>query len=195
MKSLRTVAFFAAAFVLLVLPVAVWAIDTGTALLTNVTPVNGGCVSGPNGRTVEAWDIQPGFTYILTISNVTECANGGTDPTLNMRINSSQPGYEYTDLVAVYVSPGVYQLTFTLPGHAWCTLPIYYCTTPGVYTSGILVRRHDGGTNPQGDPYMAHLRASSWGPGCTNPIPILGPECGALGTEDSNWGAVKAIYR
>jgi hypothetical protein len=75
-------------------------------------------------------------------------------------------------------------------------LPIFYCTTPGEWlTTGLFVIRDDGGTNAHGVPYAAHLRASTFGVGCTNPIMILGPECGALGTEESNWGAVKAIYR
>lgn len=155
-----------------------------------MTPVDGGCVLGPTGASVEAWDIQPGYTYTITISNVTECANGGTDPTLNVRVNSSTRGHLYTDLVATFVSTGVYQFNFTLPANAWCTMPILYCTTPGEWlTTGIFVRRHDGGN------FQAHLRASTWGPGCTNRMPILGPECGLVGTEQSTGGAVKEIYR
>jgi len=196
MKTMRMGVLLAALCALLVLPAIVYALDKGTGRLVSVTPVDGGCVSGPTGATVEAWDIQPGFTYTLTITNVTECANGGTDATLNVRVNSSIPGYEYTDIVAVYVSPGVYQFNFTLPANAWCTLPILYCTTPGEWlTTGLFVIRHDGGTNPQGVPYAAHLRASTWSEGCTDPMMILGPQCGALPTEESSWGAVKSIYR
>jgi len=196
MKLLRTTAFLGAMCALLVLPALVYGLDKGTGRLISVTPADGGCVAGPSGNTTEAWDIQPGFTYTITIDNVTECANGGTDPTLNVRVNSSIPGHEYTDLVANYVSPGVYQFSFTLPPEAWCTLPILYCTVPGEWlTTGLFVRRHDGKLNPNGVPYTAHLRASTWGPGCTNPTPILGPECGAVGTEESSWGAIKTIYR
>lgn len=196
MKLLRTGVFIAVVCALLVLPAIVCALDKGTGRLISVTPADGGCVAGPSGATTEAWDIQPGYTYTLTIADVTECANGGTDPTLNVRVNSSIPGHEYTDLVAVCVSPGVYQFDFTLPQNAWCTLPILYCTVPGEWlTTGLFVRRHDGGTNSQGVPFTAHLRAATWGDGCTNPTMILGPECGMLGTEESSWGAVKAIYR
>lgn len=196
MKSMRTVSFAGALCALLILPAALFALPKGTGRLIAVTPVDGGCVSGPTGATVEAWDIQPGFTYTLTISNVTECAGGGTDPTLDVRINSSIPGYEYNDLLATYVSPGVYRFNFTLPASAWCTLPILYCTTPGEWlTTGLFVIRHDGAVNSQGVPYAVHLRASTFGAGCAAPTAILGPECGGLGTEESNWGAVKGIYR
>ena len=57
------------------------AIADANATLINVTPVDAGCVSGPTGPTVQLWDVQPGMTYTITISNVTECANGGTDAT------------------------------------------------------------------------------------------------------------------
>lgn len=180
----------------MVLPAIVYALPKGTGRLVSVTTLDGGCVSGPTGATNEAWDIEPGFTYRLTIADVTECANGGTDPTLNVRINSSMPAHQYNDRVAVYVSPGAYQFDYWLPVDAWCTLPILYCTTPGEWlTTGLFVRRHDGATNSNGVPYTSHLRASTWGPGCTYPTMIIGPECGAVGTKDSTWGAVKALYR
>jgi hypothetical protein len=198
MKASQAIVFIAivTAFSLSVLPAAVHAIDKGTGRLVSVTPVNGGCVSGPTGATVEAWDIEPGYTYTLRLTDVTECANGGTDATLDVRVNSSIPGHEYTDLVAAYVSPGVYEFDFTLPENAWCTLPILYCTTPGEWLeSGLFVIRHDGASNSQGVPFAAHLRASTWSEGCVAPTMILGPECGAVGTEESSWGAVKTIHR
>lgn len=196
MKSLQAAAILAAVCALLVLPATVFALDKGTGRLVSVTPVDGGCISGPTGSTTEAWDIQPGYTYKLTIDGVTECANGGTDPTLNVRVNSSIPGYEYVDIVATYVSPGVYEFNYFLPAEAWCTLPILYCTTPGEWlTTGLFVRRHDGATNSNGIPYTSHLRASTWGLGCTNPMMIVGPECGVVPTNESTWGSVKTIYQ
>lgn len=176
---------------LAILPAVAHAIPLGTARLMNVT-TSGGCVYGPTGATVQAWDVEPGHDYTLTISDVTECANGGTAPTLNVRVNSSTPGNYYVDLVAVYVSPGVYQFDYFLSAGAVCTMPVFYCTTPGDITSGFFVRRNDGGNK------QAHLRASrfeSVGMGCTNPMPIIGPECGTVGTEDSSWGTIKEIYR
>lgn len=181
---------------LLLQPVQAVALDKGTGQLVAVTPVDGGCVAGPSGATTEAWDIQPGYTYTITIENVTECANGGTDATIDVRVNSSIPGHEYTDLVATYVAPGVYEFDFTLPANAWCTLPVLYCTTPGEWlTTGLFVRRHDGATNSNGVPFSSHLRASNWSPGCTSPDMIIGPECGPVPAEGSTWGSIKGLYR
>ena len=175
---------------LAILPAIAHAIPLGTAQLMNVT-TSGGCVYGPTGATVQAWDVEPGHTYTITISNVTECANGGTDPTLNVRVNSWTAGN--TDIVAVYVSPGVYKFDYFFPTNAVCTFRVFYCTTPGISNSGRFVIRNDGAS------YQALLRASrfeSVGMGCTNPIPIYGPECGGvLGTDDSSWGAIKAYYK
>jgi hypothetical protein len=195
MKPVRIVWCVVACAVLL-MPAFAQALDKGTGRLVSVTSVDGGCLSGPTGHTTEAWDIEPGHTYTLRIEDVTECANGGTDPTLNVRINSSIPGHEYTDLVATNVAPGAYEFDYTLPANAWCTLPILYCTTPGEWlTTGLFVRRHDGATNSNGVPYTSHLRASSWGPGCSFPTMIIGPECGVVSSEESTWGEVKSRYR
>jgi hypothetical protein len=142
---------------------------------------------GPTGPAVQAWDIQPGKTYTLTISNVTECANGGTDATLNVRINSTDGGN--IDLVATLVVPGTYQFNYTAPATITCTLPIFYCTTPGNASTGLFTRRSDGGA------YQAHLRAATFGPGCTNPQEILGTDCGATKAQNSTWGRLKTIYR
>lgn len=193
MRNLRKGAFLAAVCTVALMPALALALDLGGARLISVTPVDGGCVSGPTGSHVGvwAWDIQPGYTYTITIDNVTECANGGTDPTLNVRLNSSIPGHAYTDLVAVYVAPGTYSFDYTLPANAWCTVPILYCTVPGEWlTTGLFVRRADD------YPKASHLRASTWSEGCTSPTMILGPECGGvIGTEESSWGAIKTIYR
>ena len=198
MKAIRAIVFISIATIisLLILPATSSALDKGTGRLVSVTPVNGGCFSGPTGGTVEAWDIAPGYTYTVRLADVTDCANGGTDATLDVRVNSSIQGHEYTDLVANYVSTGVYEFDFTLPGLSWCTLPILYCTTPGEWLdTGLFVIRHDGAGNPNGVPFAAHLRVSNWSEGCTDPVMVLGPECGAVGTEESSWGAVKAIHR
>ena len=169
------------------LPVIALGTPLGGARLIGVTAVDGGCVSGPTGPSVQAWDVEPGRTYTLTIGNVTECANGGTDPTLNVRVNSSGSGN--TDAVATWIAPGTYQFDYTMPAGASCTLPVFYCTTPGVGSSGSFTRRNDGGN------YQAHLRAATFGPGCTNPQEIIGPWCQPTPVRPGTWGRVKALYR
>src|SRR6185369_9445014 len=85
------------------------ALAQANARLISVVPTDGGCVSGPTGATVQFWDVEPGKTYELTISNVTEC----TGPTINVRVNSASSGN--TDLVATLVVPGTYKFSYTLP--------------------------------------------------------------------------------
>src|SRR5215467_12946638 len=46
------------------------ALAGANARLTGVVALDGGCVSGPTGPTVQFWDVQPGKTYQVTISNV-----------------------------------------------------------------------------------------------------------------------------
>ncbi len=157
------------------------------ARLISVSPLDGGCVSGPTGPTVQAWDVEPGKTYEITISNVIECANGGTDATLNVRVNSSNSGN--TDLVATLVAAGTYKFSYTLPIGAICTFPIFYYTTPGANNTGLLVNRNDGVG------FQAHLRAATFGPGCTSPTAIIGGDCLVVPTRSSTWGAVKSFYR
>jgi hypothetical protein len=162
------------------------ALAHANARLVSVTAVDGGCVSGPTGPFVQSWDVEPGKTYTLTITNATDCANGGTDATLNVRVNSTTNGN--TDIVATYVADGVYEFNYTMPSDAQCTYPIFTCTTPGDYATGIFVVRDDGGM------FQAHLRASTFDAGCTNPQEILGPDCMTVPTDEATWGQVKAIY-
>jgi len=174
-------------FSIMILTLAILpAIAHANARLVSVTSVSGGCVSGPTGPAVQAWDVEPGHTYTLTIVDVLECANGGTDATLNVRVNSSTTGN--TDLVATNVAPGVYEFDYTLPTDAVCTFPVFYCTTPGAGNTGLFVIGDDGVG------FQAHLRAASFDPGCTNPMSILGPNCQTVPTEESSWGAIKALF-
>ena len=171
-------------------------IAQANARLISVVPASGGCVSGPAGPAVQAWDVEPGQTYTLTIADVPDCspqlnskrkpAFDGA-PTINVRVNSTGSGN--TDLVASYVGPGTYAFDFTVPPGATCTMPIFYCTTPGDGSSGTFVTRDDGGS------YQAHLRAATFLPGCTYPQEIPGPACGPVPVDASSWGHVKALYR
>lgn len=161
------------------------------ASVSSIVPVDGGCIAGPSGNTSQKWDVEPGKTYTVTLTGVSECGNGGTDATINVRVNGVNLGTENqnADLVATLVAPGVYQFTFTIPADASCTLPIFYCTTPNVPQSGLAAWRHDGGA------WGVHFRASTFEPGCTNPEEIQGPNCNIVPNKTSTWGQVKSIYR
>jgi len=171
------------ALVVAAVPATALATRLGVARLVNVVAVDGGCLSGPMGPSVQFWDVQPGKTYTLTIRNVTECANGGTVPTLGVRINSSISGN--TDIVATRVGPGTYQFDYLVPANARCTLPIFHCTIAGAGNSGSFTRRGDGGS------YQAHLRAASFGPACANPQEA----CQLTPARSHSWGRLKTIYR
>ena len=149
--------------------------------------VNGGCVVGPNGGSVQFWEVQPGKSYEITIDHVTDCANNGTDATIGIRINSSSVGN--TDLVAEKVVDGTYKFTFTIPVGARCTMPLFYCTTPGDGASGLRLRRDNG------DDFQAHLRMASFAPDCTVLAALNGGDCLATPTVSRTWSQVKQIYR
>ena len=60
---------FRSACTVAVLPVIALALPLGSGRLVSVTPVYGGCVSGPTGGTVQAWDVERGDIYTLTLTN------------------------------------------------------------------------------------------------------------------------------
>lgn len=157
-----------------------------TARLTQVTPLNGGCVAGPSGNTLQKWDVEAGLTYRVRLEQVLECAANGTAATLDVRVNSSVTGNQ--DLVALWVAPGVYEFDITLPANASCTLPVFYCTTPGVANTGINAIRDDGGAS------AVHLRIASFGAGCSNPVSVTSG-CDPLPALARTWAAVKRVYR
>lgn len=134
------------------------------ARLVAVIPLDGGCVSGPTGPAVQAWDVEAGKTYRLRITEMWECGTLEGPAALDVRVNSTKTGN--TDLVATWVSDGTYEFDFTLPANAGSTMPMFYCTTPGKANTGLLVTRNDGGK------YQAHLRVATFSPGCKNPKPV-----------------------
>ena len=96
----------------------------GLAQVTNVTPTDGGCVfqdSLPANAT-EQWDVEAGKTYTVTLTNVSDAANGGTDPTMQVIVKSTDTGNEC--LTATKQSTGVYTFSVTLPDNACNTMPI-----------------------------------------------------------------------
>lgn len=160
------------------------AAQVAAARLISVTPKDGGCVAGPTGPNVEAWDVQPGKTYTVTIDHVTECANGGTDATIQLIIKSSALGN--TVVTATKTATGTYAFDYQIPFNACETSPIQYCTTNGAANTGLTVGRHDTGLS------QSHLRAATFGANCSSPTPIT---CGLTPTRSTTWGTIKQYYR
>ena len=154
-----------------------------TARVTNVSAVDGGCVTGPTGNTqVQNWDLELGKTYQITFTGVTNCANGGTDPVITFELKNSYAGNTFW--AASLGTPGVYVGSFTLPGAGCETFPVRYCVTDGVANSGFAALA------PTGDA-VVHMRASTFDAGCTNPQEIL---C-ITPVKAMPWGSIKALYR
>ena len=153
----------------------------------SVVPTDGGCVDGPNGGSVQFWEVQPGKSYEITIDHITDCANDGTDQTIFVRINSSSVGN--TDLEATIVEPGKYKFTFPIPIGARCTMPLFYCTVPGDASTGLRLRRSDD------EEFQAHLRMASFLPDCSFAAALNGGDCLATPTMSRTWSQVKQIYR
>jgi hypothetical protein len=134
----------------------------GVAQLTSVAPTDGGCVLQDGGCPAgDKWDVEQGKTYTLTLSNVTDAANGGTDATLQVIVKSSDTGN--VCLTATQQSPGVYTFDFTMPSNACNTYPILYGTSNCAENTGSFV-------SSIGCSQSTHLRAETFGANCSNPV-------------------------
>lgn len=129
----------------------------GKGKISNVTPATS-TLSGGN----QFWNVLPGSTVTITLSCVTDCANRGTDATIQVIVQSSASGNKC--LTATKVSTGVYTFTYCVPLTGCQTDVISYCTT-GCSTSTGYKALDAGGKCP------GHLRvASSTGADCTPQI-------------------------
>ena len=132
--------------------------NTGSGYISNVEAVTpGACVQSTVNGNNQFWDIAQGNTYIITLSNVTDCANGGTDATIEVIVKNSNTGN--TCVTASLVSTGVYEFEFTMPAEACATFPILYCTNNCSSNSGTFVQDllQDG---------VGHLRTSYFDGNC-----------------------------
>jgi hypothetical protein len=137
---------------------------TGAATISNVTSVNGECVqSTTNNGGVQFWDVQAGGTYDVTLSNVTDCANGGMDDSIGVIVQNSVGGNLCA--TANQTATGVYTFRITLSGQCE-TMPILYCTTNCSTSTGLKAQ------NATGDGHLGHLRIATFDGNCavlTNP--------------------------
>jgi hypothetical protein len=132
--------------------------NLGQGKVINVVPVNTECVAGPTGNGVQSWDVQQGGTYDVTIAGVTDAGNGGTDPTIEVIVKSSNNGNQC--LTAFQQAPQVYKFTITMPADACQTFPITYGSTGCDPSTALFARRNDGGN------FESHLRAATFDGSC-----------------------------
>lgn len=150
----------------------------GVARVSSVVALDGGCVFQDSlpVSAVENWDVSQGRTYLVTLTHVTDCANGGNDATIQVIVKNSTTGN--TCLTAFRQAAGTYTFTFTMPPNGCHTYPIVYCTSGCDDNSGMLARRADGNDK------ASHLRAATFSAGCGNPTPdtdctVPVPDCSA----------------
>src|SRR5262249_37526306 len=130
--------------------------------VTNVQPTGGACVSGPTGGSVQSWDVQQGQGYQVTLSNVTDCAAGGTAASIQVIGKNSSTGNQWP--TATETATGTYTFTVGLPGSGCNPDPIQYCTTGCSPATGQGARRNDGVC------FQALLRGATFGAACAGPV-------------------------
>jgi len=126
--------------------------NLGTARVTSVVGTGTECPTGPDGGSVQHYEVSPGGTYVVTLNGVSECS-GDTIEVIVM--SSSTPPNQVLTAHATG-TPGEYTFTITMPDNACFTYPIKYCTTGGSPSTGKFARRSDGGN------FEAHLRAANF---------------------------------
>ena len=134
------------------------AANLGDGKVINVVPTGASCIAGPNGNSVQSWEVQQGGTYEVTIAGVTDAGNGGTDGTIEVIVKNSSSGNQC--LTAFNQAPGVYTFTITMPADSCQTFPITYGSTGCQESTAKFARRNDGGN------FQAHLRAANFDGSC-----------------------------
>jgi hypothetical protein len=138
--------------------------NLGNAYISNVVSVPAGqycaVVTRDGNSNDYKWDIQAGGTYDVTLSGVTDCANGGADSSIQVIVMSSVGGNigQSPILTATQVDTGVYTFRITLAGQC-LTMPIRYCTSNGSPSTGIFAQDYDG-TGAGGK--QGHLRTATF---------------------------------
>ncbi len=149
-------------------------------------PVDPGCVAGPVPQpgNVENWWLEQGRTYSITLADVIDCANSGTDSTIIVEVvgldkNSS------VFMIATKTAPGRYIFDFTMPSNGCGSYQVKYCLFCIETTDGFVAGKQDGSGGE------SDLFPGLFGAGCTYISPI---EC-PMPTEPSTWGGIKSVYR
>ena len=96
----------------------------GHGVVTSVVAEDGGCVSASATASATDWDVQPGKTYTVTIEDVDDAANAGTDATMPLFIQNTTIGNHC--LTGTQVSTGTYVFSYTVPLNSCATSTINY---------------------------------------------------------------------
>jgi len=133
-----------------------------------LTPVGGSCIDSHdgNGGSPDNWEVAPGGTYDFTLTGVTECS--GTSIKVFFQ-NSGSANF----CVVATGGNGTYSGTFTVPSNNCATTPISYKCDASADCDNLQTYNAKGpfGSN------IVHLRANTWGPGCTSPTEIACNPC------------------
>jgi hypothetical protein len=99
--------------------------NLGHGYVSSVTSSTNCVYSDTNGGGIQAWDIQAGGTYTVTLSGVDDAANQGMDPTMQVIVHNSAGGNICVQ--ATSTVEGVYTFQITLTTQC-LTMPIEYGT-------------------------------------------------------------------
>jgi hypothetical protein len=131
--------------------------NLGNAYISLVTAVNGNCVQSTIDGNTQKWDIQAGGTYEVTLTGVNDCANYGSDPTIQVIVKNSAGG-NICVAIANQTAAGVYVFQVTLTTQC-LTLPILYCTSNCDPGTGMFARDALAG-------HEGHLRTATFDGDC-----------------------------
>ncbi len=169
-------------------PAAAFALMPGSgkieSIVPNAAPVlnsHAGCFAGPiTVGSIDNWYLEQGHTYSITLSDVFDCANNGTDATIIVEIRSASSGSVF--MLANWVAPGKYAFQFTMPSNACGPFQVIYCVGCVLSTDGMTAN----GSGREADLFPAQFfnNCSFYSPVyCSTPAP------------KSTWGTVKSLYR
>jgi hypothetical protein len=151
--------------------------NLGDGYVSSVTSSTNCVYSDTNGGGVQAWDIQAGGTYTVTLSGVDDAANMGMDSTMAVIVHNSVGGN--INVTATQTgNQGEYTFTITL-GAQCKTMPIEYGTLTcnphsptcvplaGFAGFGLFARDFPNNAPPSsGDKNQGHLRTTIFDSNC-----------------------------
>src|SRR4051812_4067224 len=135
--------------------------NLGNGFLSLVSGDNACVRQYSQNSNVNWWNIQAGKTYSLTLSNINDCANGGTANTITVSIVDIN--LNKTCYIATKISTGTYRFVYTASNCG--VVNIWYCVTncaPNSGPSGFVARCTPG----PGSGQAAELRTSLFNSQC-----------------------------